>query len=637
MPGSMFLEELSARPAAVLADPGSVERSHRRCRTEYGLTPDLMRPILRLQQKELALRSQAFSTRIGAGRRDIAALARAIARTGGLLVVSDTAHIVLSVDETAPFPEDFIRNGIAPGSCWNERIAGTNGIQMALDLGRGVTVRGTDHFYTSLQGFSCTAVPIVDEEGEILGTLNVAAINDGRIDTLTHFHRLLEATANLLQEGMFRRRYAERIILALRPLSSTAARSVPNALIALDDTGTIMGATDSAARLLHLRSASHLISTPVSTVLDLDADAILRDGPSENLLLDPDGPGIVMNVSLPATDNVSGLWMGGQVPIGSVGGARARQAAPRNTPRILGRIDEVATEISGRLARGIPVVLDGESGTGKSTIIRHLQEAAPQRNGAFLVLDCEGLDDTAAFLHRVWGFLDEPAQVGGDCCKVMVMENLDLSPPAVQSAAAAILHELEEAGRFRSLHKQGVPPVHVVSCFSREIGQLIDNGSLRRELLFLLQGERITLPPLRADPSLADTLCDIARDIAGQAVRIDAEAMDVLGSYQFPGNLREARGIVHHALSMSGEARISLAHLPRYLLSAQEAPRAPGRVGTPQATAISQALAVADWNVSLAARRLGISRATINRKMREHGITRPSRNAAVRSGDREQT
>lgn len=632
MPGNRLSTSASSVPVVPLVDPESVERSHRRCRGDYGLFPDLMRPIMRIQKSEIQLRSEAFRDGLNSGMSHVAWLARIVAKGGALLVVSDSSHVALSLEETEPFPMQFDRYGIAPGSCWDERVAGTNGIQMALDLGRSVTVRGKDHFYTSLHGFSCTAAPIVDEFGEIRGALNVAAMDNGRSDHLAHYDHLVSAAADLLQEDMFRRRHSDRVILSLHPTSSPAVRNVPNALIALDDDCTMVGATDAAARLLGMGSSTHLVSMPITTVLDVDMEAPFRDGRSETVVRGSTGAGIVIKVSHPASIADRRRRRGPTGAIGSTGALPARSAAreapvPAKQSRTPGYFADTVDEISGLLARGVPVVLDGESGTGKTTIIGKLQDNVRQRGGDLLALDCAGVTESEDFKSRIREYLGDllHSRSATGACRTIALDNLDLSPPNIQRSATSLLRELENGGIFKTLHRDAMPRLRLVSCFSGLSDRLVASGSLRSELLFLVQGERITLPPLRADRDLSATLLDIATDIAGEPVRIGATAMAVLNAHGFPGNLREARGILHHALSMSVGAQVTLADLPRYLLQGSTSPRDPAGPPATDARVISEALVTADWNVSLAARRLGISRATINRRMRALDISRPLR------------
>ncbi|WP_303522494.1 GAF domain-containing protein, partial [Staphylococcus pasteuri_A] len=70
----------------------------------------------------------------------------------------------------------FEKNGIAYGSCWDERIAGTNGISMALSEGKAFTVRGKDDSFSLLHPFSCTAVPLFDAENQLIGVVNFSML-----------------------------------------------------------------------------------------------------------------------------------------------------------------------------------------------------------------------------------------------------------------------------------------------------------------------------------------------------------------------------------------------------------------------------------------------------------------------------
>ncbi|MDA3889016.1 MAG: hypothetical protein PF443_09500 [Allgaiera sp.] len=135
-----------------------------------------MRPVLRFQQSEVRLRAERFSDALGDGVRHLGAVGDAVATGGGTLLVSDAEQVLLPLSSIRPADGALVRRGIVPGSCWDERIAGTNGIQMALKSRGPFTVRGAEHFFVGLRQFICCSVPLVDGEDKIIGTLTSAAV-----------------------------------------------------------------------------------------------------------------------------------------------------------------------------------------------------------------------------------------------------------------------------------------------------------------------------------------------------------------------------------------------------------------------------------------------------------------------------
>jgi transcriptional regulator of acetoin/glycerol metabolism len=150
-----------------------IAASWARCEGQHRLARDAARPILRLQASEIAPRLEQITERTGGRQGFFRQLASVTGDGKRCLVVTDAEGVLVRL-ETAGMgkrAEDW--NGIALGSCWDERVAGTNGVSMALRAGRAVTVGGADHFYARLKPFACTGAPILDAEGALVGTVSL--------------------------------------------------------------------------------------------------------------------------------------------------------------------------------------------------------------------------------------------------------------------------------------------------------------------------------------------------------------------------------------------------------------------------------------------------------------------------------
>lgn len=122
---------------------GAIAASWQRCELTHKLDRNAARPILRLQSSEIAPRLEELVARTGGRQGVFRQLAELAITAGHCLVITDAGGIVLRIEAPGAVPD---WNGIALGSVWDERVAGTNGVSMALGQGRDVTVRGRDHF-----------------------------------------------------------------------------------------------------------------------------------------------------------------------------------------------------------------------------------------------------------------------------------------------------------------------------------------------------------------------------------------------------------------------------------------------------------------------------------------------------------
>ena len=182
------------------ASNDAIRSSWSRCERQYNLHRDATHPILRLQASEVATRHEALIELSGGRHGIFRNLARIAAEAGQCLVITDKDGILVRLESGEAGPD---WNGIALGSVWDERLAGTNGVSMALSEGRDFTVRGGDNFYYRLKTFACTAVPLRDAQNDIIGVINLSSIERGNPGDVRFAKELLGAAASRVQHALF--------------------------------------------------------------------------------------------------------------------------------------------------------------------------------------------------------------------------------------------------------------------------------------------------------------------------------------------------------------------------------------------------------------------------------------------------
>jgi transcriptional regulator with PAS, ATPase and Fis domain len=294
----------------------------------------------------------------------------------------------------------------------------------------------------------------------------------------------------------------------------------------------------------------------------------------------------------------------------------------------------------------IPVLIQGETGTGKELVARAIHAVSPRGRGPFLGLNCaalpEALLESQLFGHRRGAFtgadrdrvgLFEAAHGG-----TLFLDEIGEMPLAMQVKLLRVLQEREVTPLGD--HEPRPVDVRVVSATNRELEADAAAHRFREDLYYRLAGFPITLPPLRARrediPVLAERFLAVAAErhrkrIAG----IDAEAMDRLLRFNWPGNVRELQNEILRAVALAEEGEaIHLGYLSVRIrgtgpsVSADgAAPEAPaGPVDLRDARAAFEARHIADvlrregGNVSRAADVLGLSRMQLHRKLKEYGL-----------------
>jgi transcriptional regulator with AAA-type ATPase domain/tetratricopeptide (TPR) repeat protein len=306
-------------------------------------------------------------------------------------------------------------------------------------------------------------------------------------------------------------------------------------------------------------------------------------------------------------------------------------------------------------ARLPPVLIQGETGTGKGLLARLLHKSGPRAAGAFIAVNCAAIPETLLesemFGYERGAFTDarqpkpgllEAAQHG-----TFFLDEVGLLPEGVQGK---LLKAIEDREVRRLGATRSVPlDVWIIAATSEDLAAARQTGRFQEALYHRLSVLTFRLPSLRAR---GDDVLLLAERFLGRACaeyglgakRLSTDARRVLREYAWPGNVRELENVMERVALLGEEAivgaeRLGLAFPPGGRSLAAPAPDAPAPAPPEgdDVTELRAALERTGWNVSLAARRLGISRNAIRYRMEKHGLRpgqvppAPPRPAAERS------
>ncbi|MCB1183300.1 sigma 54-interacting transcriptional regulator [bacterium] len=422
-------------------------------------------------------------------------------------------------------------------------------------------------------------------------------------------------------------------------------------VIALDPDLRIVAMNPTAERMLD-RDAAALIGAPVceffgdpSCPRDLLAET-LRSGDSiidfqTTISFGDDRRGDVLLRSVPVTGR-EGRPLGIVLILGDVTEVtdlRKRVDRQFRLGDIVGRdrkmreLFDLITDVGDSEAT---VLIRGESGTGKELVARAVHRASRRRGGPFVQVNCSALSEhlleselfghvrgayTGAVGDRRGRF--EEAHGG----TIFLDEIGDVSP-VVQVKLLRVLQErtIERVGDNRPIPVD----VRVVSATNRDLDALLATGRLREDFYYRIKVISLHIPPLRDRrediPLLVSHFAaSIARrEHLAEIPAIGGEAMTALMRHAWPGNVRELENALEHALVLSRGRTVLPAHLPPEVgAPAGTGPRGLGAVprhSDAERDVLAAALRETGWNRSRAARRLGIDRTTLWRKIREYGL-----------------
>ena len=280
----------------------------------------------------------------------------------------------------------------------------------------------------------------------------------------------------------------------------------------------------------------------------------------------------------------------------------------------------------------VPVLLVGETGTGKELLAARLH-AASNRTGELVDLNCGALPrdmiESLLFGHARGAFTGAVSDRRGLIALAdrgtLFLDELSSLPPEGQAKLLRVL----ETGELRPLGSSSKirSKFRVVAAVQSDLPARMETGDFRSDLYYRVAGVVVEIPPLRARP---EDIVPLARHFAERCGRgVPAESEAVLLRHYWAGNVRELRSVIERACFGTDSDTLD----PRQLTSALRLPsgNATGasRHGPGDAARLLEVCSEAGWNIDLAAQTMGISRATAYRRLARHGIRLPSLNRRV--------
>jgi sigma-54 dependent transcriptional regulator, acetoin dehydrogenase operon transcriptional activator AcoR len=548
--------------------------------------------------------------------------------TSSMVILADKTGVILHSIGDMDFSNRANLVSLRSGGVWSEEIQGTNAIGTALVEQMPVRITGGEHFTTANGFLSCSASPVFDPYGNVLGILDVSG---DCLASQQHTMALVRISTQQIENQMFATGFTTDIILHFHSRPEFIG-SLYEALAVFSMDGKLKAANRSA--LLHLGLDRYRYQQfDFTDLFGLRFDALLVQTGQLLELRTNSGVAIFARARVPlATARVAGSRQGTDDRLTDITALEALNLGDTSMRLAIDRVRKV-------LKHDIPVLLEGESGTGKELFARAMHSSGKRSNRPFVALNCaaipENLIESELFGYREGAFTG--ASRKGSIGKIrqadggtLFLDEIGDMPLPLQARLLRVLQErsVTPLGGRESFQVD----IAVICATNRKLRDEISAGRFRKDLYYRLNGLIVSLPCLRDREDRLRLAQAIVGELAGSGrdIRISYEVLELMESHPWPGNIRQLHSVLRTAIALLDDGDVITAEqLPEDFLdyfnelspSAVTEPFVGGatqlNLDTLEATAIQKALHECRGNISAAARRLGIARNTLYRKLRD--------------------
>jgi transcriptional regulator of acetoin/glycerol metabolism len=599
-----------------------------------------------------------------------------IANTQSMVLLTARSGLILHSLGDADFLEKASKVALAPGVDWSEKSKGTNAIGTALAEERPVVVHGAQHYLQANRFLTCSCTPIFDPFGKVIGALDVTGDHQSYHQ---HTMALARMSAQMIENHMFAAVFPKEVIVRFHSRAEFLG-TLMEGIAVFSAEGRFVTANRSAQFQLGLSInalGAHTFSSLFGCALSQFHDRIraasarpvtlcLHNGVTVCGFSDTKSrrPFEIMEFNALQATPETHTPAPRSAPSPAAPSQAAKSAVHKESLSSLRYLDTGDPQVSAVIqklykirGRDIPVMILGETGTGKDLLAQAIHNDSPRAGHNFVSVNCASIPETL-IESELFGY-EEGAFTGakrkGSVGKVLFanggtlfLDEIGDMPKHLQARLLRVLQERKVSPLGAG--KEVEVDVSVICATNKNLKEMIARGEFREDLYYRLNGLVVRLPALRERQDLEVVTRKILASVCHSAIPmgISAEVMSLFHQFPWPGNFRQLFNLLRTAVVMAGcSEEIQLPHLPDDFLEEVEMadkvlPRTsvtqldmskpgpepikealreamglrfpPAKLENVALDAMAQALRSCAGNVSVAAKMLGVSRNTIYRK-----------------------
>ncbi|EGQ9184802.1 sigma-54-dependent Fis family transcriptional regulator [Vibrio parahaemolyticus] len=518
------------------------------------------------------------------------------AHSDSRLILTDADGVIIGSWGQPKFREKLTEIALSSGACWQEKVKGTNAIGTAIIEAKPVSVIGDQHFIQHHRFISCSANPIFDHLGHLIGVLDITS------EQKKHDFSTQVLVQNMVQQ-------VENQLLNLIPQGHIRVDLACEKGLLNSGWQGIIIANEDGQILAHNQVASQLLSQ--QNVIGQSLDDILS-------IQSADHPFVFK--TKPLTDKK----------------VKSRSVTASNDLHYGDSTVEHCWQQANRVIdKDISLLILGETGVGKNEFVKALHKNSQRKTGPLVSVNCGALPkdlvESELFGYVAGAFTG--ANSKGYQGKIRQAHKgilfLDEIADLPLEAQSRLLHVLQDKTVLPVGSNQSVQvDTQIIAATHKDLDSLVSEGLFRQDLYYRLNGLIIELPRFEERDDKQQLIANIHRRHAESEQQLCPHLLSLLLSYSWPGNLRELDSLIKvSALMAQGEETLELAHVPTHLSKklsqAQDVATAAEPTLKLRATVEDKLLKTYQanqGNISKTSRMLGVSRNTIYRKLKGLGI-----------------
>ncbi|MFW1458286.1 sigma-54-dependent Fis family transcriptional regulator [Vibrio parahaemolyticus] len=518
------------------------------------------------------------------------------AHSDSRLILTDADGVIIGSWGQPKFREKLTEIALSSGACWQEKVKGTNAIGTAIIEAKPVSVIGDQHFIQHHRFISCSANPIFDHLGHLIGVLDITS------EQKKHDFSTQVLVQNMVQQ-------VENQLLNLIPQGHIRVDLACEKGLLNSGWQGIIIANEDGQILAHNQVASQLLAQ--QNVIGQSLEHILS-------IQRADHPFVFK--TKPLTDKK----------------VKSRSVTASNDLHYGDSTVEHCWQQANRVIdKDISLLILGETGVGKNEFVKALHKSSQRKTGPLVSVNCGALPKDlveSELLGYVAGAFTGANSKGyqGKIRQahkgVLFLDEIADLPLEAQSR---LLHVLQDKTVLPVGSNQSVQvDTQIIAATHKDLDSLVSDGLFRQDLYYRLNGLIIELPRFEERDDKQQLIENIHRRHAESEQQLCPHLLSLLLSYSWPGNLRELDSLIKvSALMAQGEETLDLAHVPTHLSKklsqAQDVKTAAEPTLKLRATVEDKLLKTYQanqGNISKTSRMLGVSRNTIYRKLKSLGI-----------------